>query len=289
VNRYLNFDAAGRITREIYGTGMSGHAYSYDGLGRLIADSTLTYNGPSNPCEPPMVIDENGNQCTYEGTWTLGAFQNFAYDSVGNRRDQGGDYGPGNRIRQFSSCTYVTDSLGDGNVLQRTCGGETVRFHWTAESRLKAVKIVGGDSLDFRYDAGGRLVRRDLNGAAQAYFLWQGDNLLAELNGTATATAKVAEYSYYPGLDHPHAVIVGTTAYFAHVDGRGNVIALTDEAPTCNGRTTTTPGACRLAAAISSRSTVPTECGSRGRCGSGRRGTSTTCEIAGTSPRAGGS
>jgi hypothetical protein len=62
-------------------------------------------------------------------------------------------------------------------------------------------------------------VRKDVNTVAQAYFLWQGDNLLAELNGTATG--KVAEYSYYPGLDNPHAVITGTTPYFAHVDGMG--------------------------------------------------------------------
>ncbi|MGH2397544.1 MAG: hypothetical protein ACRDFW_11280, partial [bacterium] len=88
--------------------------------------------------------------------------------------------------------------------------------------------MVGGDSLDFRYDGGGRLVRKDVNGSTQTWLLWQGDNLLAELN--ATATGKVAEYSYYPGLDNPHAVIVGTTPYYAHVDGIGNVIALTDSA-----------------------------------------------------------
>ncbi len=133
-----------------------------------------------------------------------------------------------NRIRQFAGCSYVTDSLGDGNVVSRTCGTETVRFHWTAESRLAALKVVGGDSLDFRYDASGRLVRKDVNAVPQSYFLWQGDNLLAELN--ATATGKVAEYSYYPGLDNPHAVITATTPHFAHVDGIGNVIALTDSA-----------------------------------------------------------
>jgi RHS repeat-associated protein len=161
------------------------------------------------------------------GYWFTGSGTLYDYDAVGNRVDQGGDYGSGNRIRQFAGCTYVTDSLGDGNVLSRTCGSEVVRFWWTAESRLAAVKA-GPDSLDFHYDASGRLVRKDLNGAAQAYFLWQGDNLLAELN--STATGKVAEYSYYPGLDNLHAVITGTTPYYAHTDGMGNVIALTDSA-----------------------------------------------------------
>jgi RHS repeat-associated protein len=154
----------------------------------------------------------------------------FSYDSVGNRRDQGGVYGPGNRIRTFAGCTYVTDSLGDGNVLQRTCGTEIVRFHGTAESRLKALKLVNGDSLELAYDAAGRLVRRKVIGAAPPhFFLWQGDNLFAELD---SATGKVAEYSYYPGLDNLHALITGTTSYFAHRDGIGNVIALTDSATT---------------------------------------------------------
>jgi RHS repeat-associated protein len=230
VTRYLNFDGAGRVTRQIDGSGVAGRAFSYDGLGRLVADSQISYQGPTNPCAEPNIVDENGNLCTYEGTWSTvpSGSVSFSYDGVGNRTDQGGAYGSANRIRQFAGCNYVTDSLGDGNVVSRTCGTEVVRFWWTAESRLAALKVVGGDSLDFRYDAGGRLVRKDVNGAAQAYFLWQGDNLLAELTGTATG--KVAEYSYYPGLDNPHAVITGTTPHFAHVDGIGNVIALTDSA-----------------------------------------------------------
>ena len=55
------------------------------------------------------------------------------------------------------------------------------------------------------YDGGGRLVRRVVNGTAK-YFIWDGANLLAELNADGS---KVAEYSYYPGLDNLHAFIVG--------------------------------------------------------------------------------
>jgi len=228
VNRYLNFDAAGRITRQIYGSGIAGRAFTYDGLGRLVADSQISYQGSSNPCAEPNIVDENGNLCTYEGTWNTvpSGSVTFSYDAVGNRTDQGGEYGTGNRIRQFAGCTYVTDSLGDGNVLSRTCGSETVVFTWSAESRLTRL-VVGVDTLDFRYDASGRLVRQKRSGAAAHFLLWQGDNLLAEID---SVTGKVAEYSYYPGLDHPHAVITGTTPHFAHVDGIGNVIALTDSA-----------------------------------------------------------
>lgn len=228
VNRYLNFDAAGRITRQIDGSGMAGRAFTYDGLGRLTTDSQITHQGSSNPCAEPNIVDENGNLCTYEGIWNTvpSGSVTYTYDAVGNRTDQGGLYGSANRIRQFASCTYVTDSLGDGNVLSRACGSETVLFTWSAESQLTRL-IVGSDTLDFRYDAGGRLVRQKRSGAAVHFLLWQGDNLLAEID---SVTGKVAEYSYYPGLDHPHAVITDSTPHFAHVDGIGNVIALTDVA-----------------------------------------------------------
>jgi len=232
VSRYVSYDVAQRVQRHVFGSGTYGRQYSYDAIGRLATDTTIVYQGASNPCAgyPPPDVDENGNLCTYGGNWVASTLDSraFGYDAVGNRTDQAGDYGSGNRIRQFAGCTYVTDSLGDGNVLSRTCGTQTLRFHWTAESRLMALKVVGGDSVDFRYDAAGRLVRKDLNGSVQGHFLWEGESVLAELN--ATATGKIAEYSYYPGLDDLHALIIGTTPYFAHPDAVGNVIALTDSA-----------------------------------------------------------
>ena len=69
-----------------------------------------------------------------------------------------------------------------------------------------------------------------MNGVAQSYFLWDGGNLLAELNGVGTAA--VAEYSYFPGADNPHAIVVGGQEYHPQVDGLGNVIAFTDNAQT---------------------------------------------------------
>jgi RHS repeat-associated protein len=222
VNRFLGFDAAGRLWRHILGDGVNGTQYAYDGLGRLTADSAITYQGPPGGCTPPNIIDENGNDCTQSG-WVVGAGEQFAYDSVGNRTDSDGSYTTGNRITGFAGCTYTTDF--DGNVTQRSCPGETVTFTWSAEGRLTGM-TVNGQAVAFEYDAAGRLLRKSVGGVVQRHLLWDGASLLAELNGTGTG--KEAEYSYYPGLDNPHALIVGATQYFAHTDGLGNVIALTD-------------------------------------------------------------
>jgi RHS repeat-associated protein len=87
------------------------------------------------------------------------------------------------------------------------------------------MQVLGGDSTDFRYDGDGRLVRIDVNGSLRSYFLWDGQNLFAELDALGR---KVAEYSYYPGLDNLHALVIGTEPHYAHHDGAGNVVALTD-------------------------------------------------------------
>jgi YD repeat-containing protein len=163
--------------------------------------------------------------------YTLGGANAYTYDAVGNRTDLGGSYTTGNRITAFGSCTYGTDF--DGNVTSKSggcCAGAASLF-WNAEGQLDSVHVTAtGTGLRYLYDASGRLVLRRKNGTAEATFLWQGGNLLAELNGAATA--KVAEYSYYPGLDNPHAVVLGSTRYYAHTDGLGNVVALTSEAKT---------------------------------------------------------
>jgi len=155
----------------------------------------------------------------------------FTYDAVGNRTDKGGAYGNANRITTFDTCTYTTDA--EGNVTSRTgasCPQPISAIAWTPLGQLDSL-IQGTNKVKFFYDALGRLVQKRLNGTVQAYFLWDGDNLLAELNSTAAAV--VTEYSYF-GPDQPHAVIKqpGKYKYFPRLDGLGNVIALTDTTST---------------------------------------------------------
>jgi len=232
IARSLQVDSLSRVTEQLVGDGTSGKRYLYDGLSRVISDADVVASSPPPPnCtgDPPPIIDEYGNNCVNTGgtTWQVVGSVQFAYDSVDNRTDKGGSYLVGNRIASFDGCSYTTDL--DGNVTARTCGTQTVTFFWSAESRLDSL-TVGSQRVAFKYDAGGRLIRIDVNGVAQSHFLWDGGNLLAELNGVGTAP--VAEYSYFPGADNPHAVVVGGQEYHPQVDGLGNVIALTDNAQT---------------------------------------------------------
>lgn len=218
----LSYDAAGRLTIKVDDSLTTGEEYYYDNLGRLRADSAINAPSPPPGCTPPQIVGDNGVNCLSGDTWTVGPGHAFSYDSAGNRTDQGGTYSTGNRITAFGSCTYATaDSAGD--VTSRTCSGQTATFKWTAESRLDTV-IVGGQTIGYRYDAAGRLIRKDVGGSPVSYFLWDGDQLIAELS---SPTAERAEYSYpLTGLDQPAWERIGGYTFDVHIDALGNVVAI---------------------------------------------------------------
>jgi RHS repeat-associated protein len=219
----IGYDGTGRIRQHLGLVNAPGNIYGHDALGRLAADSFVTRLVSSCPLDVDF-----GFNCQSSG-FRVDSVRAFGYDTLGNRTSQGGSYTTGDRLTTFDGCSYATDF--DGNVASRTyaslpCPSPAVTFTWTAENQLSGYSIAGGASVSFQYDALGRLVRRDVNAVPASYFLWDGDNLLAELDGSATG--KIAEYSYYPGLDNLHAIVRGAFAYHAHTDGLGNVIALTN-------------------------------------------------------------
>jgi RHS repeat-associated protein len=89
----------------------------------------------------------------------------------------------------------------------------------------------GTTTVTYDYDAAGQLVRRSRNGAPERYYLWDGGQLLAELD--SAANAREAEYAY-GGTDAPLVLITGTplasiVRYYAQ-DAVGNVVGLFNSA-----------------------------------------------------------
>jgi len=213
-DRY-NRDARGRI-RQVFPQPNVGRQFNYDSLGQLrrvmygVPDGMSCYDDP----DLGWICDLLQDSTIY-----------FQHDPVGNRTlrsapggDAVGTYATGDRILTYGGCSYGTDF--DGNVTSRTCGGESVTFGWSGDGRLTGYTIAGGPTVGLFYDAAGRLVRRDVNGSPASYFVWDGDNLLAELDG---GQYLVAQYSYYPGLDRLHAFNRGGAVSYAQADAEGNV------------------------------------------------------------------
>ncbi len=222
--RNIGFNSAGQVTEQIYADTVTGERYTYDLLGRIKTRASGHYQTNTGWCLDPDYGTDG--PCHTNTVWVTTSADTFAYDAAGNRTDHGGLDTTGNRITQFDGCSYTTDA--DGNVTSRaggSCLRGTATFTWHAEGLLATI-TTGGSTIALKYDGAGRLVRKDLNGTPQSHFLWDGSNLLAELDGNGTV--KRAEYSYYPGMDRLHALIIGSTMYYAHTDAIGNVIALTD-------------------------------------------------------------
>ncbi len=217
-------DFVTRIARETNSDRTTGREFTYDSIGQLTRIQFVRYNHSVSPFTGfGCTTSDDGWSCPFiAGTDSTST---YSYDRAGNRTDRAAQYDVGNRIRVFGSDTFAIDN--DGNVSRRYRGAASTSYYWSADGLLDSV-VAGPAHLAYEYDAEGRLVRKRRNGAVDRYFLWQGDQLLAELNGTATQ--RIGEYVYAGGIDHPLALITGatnptTTRYFAQ-DGLQNVVGV---------------------------------------------------------------
>lgn len=134
----------------------------------------------------------------------------FTYDKVGNRTDKGAVLETGNRLTSFNGYTLQYDA--DGNLTRKSKpGAEDFSFVWSSTGQL--MQVTDNNSLTtvtFGYDAFGRRTQKTktthtVNGTTTTTtaYLWDGDDLMAELDGAGNL---IREYAYYPGIDRPHSV-----------------------------------------------------------------------------------
>lgn len=231
--RNYSFDERGRIEQEdrIGGGDTKVRTFGYDDRGQLsrAEQSTVAFSlGCSEPTGTEIVND--GTECVPMSQRTVTANYGFLYDSAGNLRQQTdsvsgatttGSHSTGNLIGQWGSTTYGHDL--DGNRTSKVSGGVTTIYGWSADGRLTTVTS-GGTTLGYDYNALGQPVRRTRNGATDRYFLWDGNQLKAELTASST---RIAEYVYQGGIDNPVALVTGSTVIAAtrylQEDELGNV------------------------------------------------------------------
>lgn len=218
VSQLVGYDTLGRLNAFLAADSTTGQLYGFDGLGRMVADSFVTLN----PATCVYDADYGYDVCSRSGpTWRVDSTHSFSYDPVGNRLDHAASYYPSNsnRLAAFNGCTFAEDN--DGNVITRTCGSNTTTYFWSTANQLDSIHI-GGGTIRYEYDALGRLMSSS-GPEGRRYFLWDGPNLLADLDSTGHLKA---EYSYFPGIDNPHAVVWDTVRYYPRTDFQGDVVGL---------------------------------------------------------------
>jgi len=206
ITRYHEYNAMGRLSHyEDVQEQIIGWDYVWDdwGDGPIVVDSTPYY-------------------------WPV-PFRSatYSYDKVANRTDLGATISSGNRMTGLDGWTITYDDA--GYMTKRKKGTDSLTYTWNALGQLEQVtSSVPSYTVTYGYDGLGRRVRKTVNGTATRYLV-QGDRVLVELDNSWLPAAK---YSYYPGVDRPHAMVRAGKRYYFAQDGQGNVTGLLDSVGT---------------------------------------------------------
>jgi RHS repeat-associated protein len=207
LNQKYGFTQLGQVTNSIpVNVSLNEWAntqYRYDGLGRLSSkrEQNITSGNFASTCPADTT---SGYVCSAAPT----AGDSLTYDAVGDLTGGTVDgvavsaaYGPANRDTSLRGVRHTFDL--DGNV---TLNGSH-HYFWSADGLLDSV-VAGTVTLHYEYNAAGQLVRRSRNGVHERVFLWDGGQLLAELD--SGGTNRIGEYAYM-GVDRPFAFFAGNT------------------------------------------------------------------------------
>jgi len=220
-----NYNSLGLVAERYNVQFNHGREFRYDPANRDSAYLDFTTS-----CDVDTWDSIHGHGCSVPLTKTYQSNQEFySYDKVGNRTDRGATPAdPGNRLRYFDG--YNVDYDADGNVIRKYKSDLSFDqyLYWSARGQLDSVKT-NGAMVRFGYDGLGRRVRTSTSTATTRY-LYDGHDLFAEVDGGGN---RLAEYTYYPGVDQPHSLrrrgAADSVFYYAQ-DVTGNVVGLVNGA-----------------------------------------------------------
>ena len=206
----------------------SGFNYTYDSVGNRTATNTtrtgVTANNSLN------YVYDNIYQLT-QATRPLPAQpdETFNYDPLGNRLQRDGQtvnstIGQANRLLEDTEYTYSYDN--NGNLIQKTdkATSETTDYIYDVENQLIRIDLPGGSVAQYRYDALGRRIEKNVDSVITRY-VYSNEDILLEFDGTNT---QIARYTHGLGIDEPLIMERGGQSFFYHTDGLGSIIDLTD-------------------------------------------------------------
>ena len=155
--------------------------------------------------------------------------ETFNYDPLGNRLQRDGEtanstIGQSNRLLEDTKYTYTYDN--NGNLIQKTDKAtiEITDYIYDVENQLIRIDLPGGTVAQYRYDALGRRIEKNVDSVITRY-VYNNEDILLEFDGTNT---QIARYTHGLGIDEPLIMERGGQSFFYHTDGLGSIIDLTD-------------------------------------------------------------
>lgn len=190
-------DADGRISgkTETIGGKKNAYTYSYDAAGRLTG------------------VKKNG-----------GFLSSYTYDSNSNRltatTSSGtatGTYDAQDRLLTYGNASYTYTE--NGELASETVGSQTTTYTYDVVGNLTAVTLPNGTAISYIVDAKNRRVAKQVNGTLAAGFLYVGDHIIAQLNGS---NAIASQFIYGSGATSPDYMIQGGITYRMFSDQLGS-------------------------------------------------------------------
>ena len=229
----LRYDAAGRRSSRVREDGAADF-FRYDPAGQVTA-AAYGLAASADPIAFP-------------------ASQTFAYDPAGNRtRAVDGPLTASyqaNAVNQYSRILVgAAETIPSFDTLGNLLEDDRAAYSWDADIHLLSVAPKDGSvSAAYRYDALHRRVARLEGSATLTYFVHDGWNVVAEYAGSPGSSALAHEVRHVWGEDLGGglqtaggvggllASVRASGANWAHYDGNGNVVLLTDGAGTASAR-----------------------------------------------------
>jgi RHS repeat-associated protein len=190
-------DADGRIstkTETISGK-KNTFTYSYDAAGRLTG------------------VKQNGT-----------TISTYAYDTNSNRltatTSSGtvtGTYDAQDRLLTYGSASYTYTA--NGELAGMTLGSQTTTYSYDVLGNLTAVALPNGTKITYIIDAESHRVGKAVTGVLQEGFLYDGNRVVAQLNGSNQI---VSQFVYAGGATSPDYMVSGGVTYRIFSDQLGS-------------------------------------------------------------------
>ncbi|HEX8692781.1 MAG TPA: RHS repeat-associated core domain-containing protein [Longimicrobium sp.] len=214
------FDHLDRLLLRNNASGSTERRYSYDAVSRLTGFSHLVATPGDLVCENPW----QPSTCYRPTEWVETDAAAYSYDAVGNRTDAGASLQPAsNRYATFRGYGFAYDE--EGNLTRKYNASYDQTLSWNSLGQLESV-TTNGVTVFYGYNGFGQRVVRSVAGGSSTYSVYDGDDLLLEVDQNGTL---LREFAHYPGIDRPHSLRAadGSVYYYAteypgHVAGLFN-------------------------------------------------------------------
>ncbi|WP_421849500.1 RHS repeat domain-containing protein [Marinomonas sp.] len=233
VKSHFHYDDQGRLVNQsqmVQGREKQRRQYAYDGAGNLThiadkqrGDTFYDYDPLSRLTAVRGNLDER---------FTHDATGNLIPNRINLRNSELFDHAPGNQLKLHGDSHYEYDEF--GRMVKESRGKNqslVTHYEYDCLHRLINVTMSDGSQAHYRYDAFGRRIEKrvtDKTGVeTTTEFLWQGDNLIAEM----TNSEQYQSYVYEPGTFRPLALLKGegkeAEVYHYHLDQIGTPLDIT--------------------------------------------------------------